>query len=100
MFPVAPGTLTALTGQQDQRAYYIFSGDLGQMGTMEDFLRRCGLPVVKSGVYPGFVHEADYIEGLRRIWDARIEGWWNSQTALVKYKICTQEEFTDALQKA
>lgn len=94
-FQFAPGTLTALSGRHDDRAYYMFSGDLSQMGTIEEFLRVRGFPVVKSDVYPGFQKEdlAEYVRALRLIYETKIDGWWNQERALIEHHICTREEF-------
>jgi hypothetical protein len=94
-FSIAPGTMTALSGRNDNRAYFLLSGDLNQMGRMESILREMKFPVVKWDVYPGFLQndEEKYIEALKLIYSWGIEGWWNQESALIKYKICTQEEF-------
>lgn len=96
---VAPGTLAALSNRDDDRAYYTFDGDLGQMGTMETFLRERGFSVVKSGVYPGFPEsqEDQYIRALRAIFECRVDGWWGQKQDLIKHGICTQAEYREAL---
>jgi hypothetical protein len=92
-------TGTALSGMDDDRAYYTFSGDLNQMGTIEKALREAGFPVVKNNVYPGFPKnkKAVYIRALKYLWEHRTHGWWNQEEAFVKNGICTQEEFDHAM---
>lgn len=99
MFGVAPGAVTALSNTKDTRAYYTFGGDLGQMGSIELFLKRRGFNVVKTGVYPGFSedNEEEYIRALRAIFEGQVDGWWNQDHALIKHGICTQEMFDMAL---
>ena len=98
-FRLAPGTLTALSGRTDNRAYYIFDGDLNQMGLIEDALRGAGFPVVKSDVYPGFPEndKETYVRALRFVYERRIEGWWNQREKLIEHGICTEDEFKIAL---
>jgi hypothetical protein len=100
-FSVAPGTIAALSDLSDNRAYYLLTGDLSQMGTMLGVLQRAGFPVVRSNVYPGFAkgQEDEYKRALQYLFDHRTPGWWNQRTALIKYGICTAETYMDALQK-
>lgn len=99
MFQIAPGTLTALSRRLDNRAYYTFSGDLSQMGAIEEFLRARGFPVVKSDVYPGFQEKdlAEYVRALRLIYKMKLDGWWNQEQALIEHHICTPQEFLACL---
>lgn len=98
-FTVAEGVGTALSGMNDDRAYWLLSGDLNQMGTMERFLRQRGYPVVKCNVYPGFAEndKANFLKALKDLFEARVPGWWNQQ--LVEHKVCSQEEFSAALHR-
>lgn len=100
-FKIAQGTLAALSGMEDNRAYYIFDGDLNQMGIIYTTLLRAGFPVVKNNVYPGFPknQEDKYKEALKYLFENRIEGWWSQRSKLLEYKICTEEEFKEALDK-
>lgn len=94
-FSVAPGAIAALCGRDDNRAYYHFYGDLGQLGTIEMFLRSNGFKVVKNDVSPGFErHDKEtYIRALRLVFECRVEGWWMQKTDLIENGICTEEEF-------
>lgn len=96
---IAPGVGTALAGMSDNRAYYIFSGDLNQMGIIERFLRERAYPVVKANVYPGFAkdQEEKFKDALKLIFEFRVEGWWRQELNMVKYGICSQEKFNSAL---
>ncbi len=100
-FTVAPGAVTALTNTHDDRAYFTFTGDLGQMGCIEAALRQAGYPVVKSGVYPGFAKEQEdlFRQALAYVFEYKIDGWWNQEVGMVRYGICTQEEFRAALSR-
>lgn len=98
-FTVAAGVGAALAHTGDTRAYYIFSGDLGQMGLIYEALLQAGFEVVKRNVYPGFPE--DQVDEFRRaldfVFERRIEGWWNQREALLKYEICTENEYEAAL---
>lgn len=100
MFTVPRGTADyfANTGRGGV-AFYLLSGDLCQMGTMESALRSAGHPVCRSesGTYPGFVTEDQYKAGLTFLYNRRVEGWWNQRTDLVKYGVCTEAEYIVAL---
>lgn len=98
-FSVAPGVGAALANRGDDRAYFVFEGDLNQMGIIYARLLWAGFRVVKSDVYPGFPRdqEEEYIKALRFLFDNRVEGWWNQERDLVRYEICTQGEFDKAL---
>lgn len=93
------GVLAILNGMKDNRAYYTFGGDLCQMGIIKRELQEAGFLVVQNDVYPGFPkdQEDEYKKALAYIFKKRIEGWWSQKEALVKYGICTQEEFRKAL---
>ena len=83
----------------DTTAYYVFDGDLQQMGTIYTVLLEAGFKVVKSNVYPGFPRDQleEYIRALRYVYENRIKGWWNQEKDLIKHEICTQEEYDKAL---
>lgn len=98
---IAPGTIPALTGRDDDRAYWIFEGDLNQMGIIQEVLKAVGFDIVKNDVYPGFPkdQEEEYKRALRFIWDYKIPGWWNQRRKLIQYEICTEEQYQEALPK-
>lgn len=98
-FSFAPGALTALAGRADNRAYYIFSGDLSQMGRIETFLRSHGFPVVKRDVYPGFAkeHKDEFVRALKLVFEHRLDGWWNQEAALIEHGVCTRDKYRAAL---
>ena len=78
---------------------FLLNGDLNQMGTQELELRRRGFKMGQWDVYPGFESETEYIRALSTIWIASIIGWWNYKEDLIKYKICTEEEYLKKLRK-
>lgn len=98
-FTVAPGTYSAFQDRNDNRAYFTFQGDLNQLGIIYIALLGAGFPVVKSNVYPGFIEsqEDEYKLALEHVFTFRIPGWWNQKDALLKYEICTLEEYKAAL---
>jgi hypothetical protein len=98
-FSVAPGTLTALSNLDDDRAHFLFHGDLSQMGLIYEALHSAGFAVVRRGVHPGFAadQEAEYQRALEFIFHARITGWWSQREALLKYGVCTSEAYEAAL---
>ncbi|QQG41855.1 MAG: hypothetical protein HYV90_00885 [Candidatus Woesebacteria bacterium] len=83
----------------DDRAYFLFDGDLDQMGTIYTALREAGFPVVKNNVYPGFARDQkeEYKEALAFVFEHRTNGWWSQEDDLIKYGVCTQPEFDQAL---
>lgn len=98
---IAPGTITALNGVGtdtrdkgvEQLSLY---GDLSQMGTMSQVLKDQGFDVRNWDVHP-VIQGEEIPKALRYLYDYKIHGWWNQQEALIKYNICTQEDFSKAL---
>ena len=76
---------------------YCLNGDLNQMGVMAARLNADGFDVRMLNVYPGFASLEEYKKALRYLWVKRIEGWWGQERDLIKYGICTQTEYDDAL---
>jgi hypothetical protein len=101
-FGIAPGAFVSLSNREDHRAYYVFDGDLSQMGTIETHLRAAGFNVVKTDVYPGFPkdQEEEFVRALKYVFDNRIHGWWSQRHNLLEYRICTEAEFSAALDRA
>lgn len=99
MFSSAGGLFDALSGMHDNRAYFTFDGDLNQLGTIYRRLHDAGFAVVKSNVYPGFPEDAEdeYRRALDYVYGCRVNGWWNQREALIRYGICTEDEYTAAL---
>jgi len=94
---VAPGTMSALAGvgtdSSDQGAEKVMlHGDLSQMGRMGDALRRAGFDVRNMDVYP-VIQGEEIKAALTYLWERRIPGWDNQRRALVRYGVCTEEEF-------
>lgn len=85
--------------KHDTRAYYTLDWDLHQIGVMRKFLNSQGLRVVSNNVYPGFEkeREEDFKNALQLLYQNRIEWWWNQRSNLIKYKICTNDEFIEKL---
>ena len=72
---------------------FTLDGDLSQMATQGEFLRKAGFRVGRVDVYPGLYTEEDYKAALKAIWENRVDGWWNYEEKYVEYGICTSEEF-------
>lgn len=100
-FTDTPGLRVALVDMHDDRAYFTFDGDLNQLGIIYQRLSEAGFDVVKNDVYPGFPkdQEETYRQGLRFLFDNQVTGWWNQRSALLKYQICTEQEFKLALDR-
>jgi len=69
------------------------------MGLIYRSLLDHGFSVVKSDVYPGFPREAEeeFVRALKHVFEHRIEGWWGQRENLLKYQVCTEEEYWNAL---
>ena len=80
--------------------FYFNQGDLNQMATQELFLRRRGYNVKQVDVYPALQTEGEYVSALRRLYDNRVIGWWCYRDQLVKYEICTLDEYRAELKKS
>jgi hypothetical protein len=97
MFTIPQGTANYFANNVSGDAYYIFSGDLNQMGIIEDKLRNAGFNVCRtaSGTYPGFPRNEleEYKRALKYVYDNHIEGWWNQLHYFLEHGICTQEEY-------
>ena len=73
------------------------TGDLSQMGTMGRVLRTAGFDVRNADVYPVIQGREEIVRALRYLWDHMIDGWWNQSDAMVKYGICTFDEYRERL---
>ena len=83
---------------QDDPGYrYTFNGDLCQMATQEDFLRRAGFDIGHLDVYPAVRTEEEFNEAITLIWRHKASGWWHYKDKLVALKVCTAEEFQGRL---
>lgn len=71
-------------------------GDLNQMYTQMEFLRQRGISVSAEGGIPK-VKSENYEDSVKMIYDYEIIGWWNYKEDLIKFGVCTEEEFTDRL---
>lgn len=71
-------------------------GDLNQMYTQMDFLRRKGITVTVNGGIPR-VNDSDYERSIRLIYENDVIGWWNYRNDLISLDVCTKEEFMKRL---
>jgi hypothetical protein len=98
-FSVAPGAMSSLVGagtdttDKSAEDTYLFSGDLSQMGTMGERLRQAGFDVRNSDVYPAIQGTEEIKRALKFIFDNKVPGWWNQRHGMLKYGLCTEEEF-------
>jgi len=94
----AVGLITAAVNHRDDQAYhYYLDGDLCQMSAQREFLVRRGMDVGQRDVYPVLRSEEDFKKALELLWRNRIAGWWHYHDKLIKYGICTEDEFKRAL---
>jgi hypothetical protein len=73
---------------------FFLSGDLCQMATQRDFLNSRNIQTRQNNVYP-CLRECDVEKALTLIWKSKTEGWWHYKDQYLKYKICTEEEFSN-----
>lgn len=85
---------SAIEDRRDEGFQFLLSlGDLRQMSAQKRFLRSQGFEVGQVNVYPALRTEREYIDALRKIWEFRVDGWWNYQRDLLKHQICTKAEY-------
>jgi hypothetical protein len=93
---IANGTLSSLTNagtnNTDDVEKILLNGDLSQMGIMSRVLREAGFDVRHSDIYP-VIQGYEIPRALKHLWDQRVDGWWNNRGNLIKYGICTADEF-------
>jgi hypothetical protein len=85
----------------DERKYSL-DGDLNQMISQKKYLlNEClGFKLSQEpGSYPQINSEKEYVRALGCFFLDKVDGWWNYKNGLIKYEICTLEEFTVALRK-
>lgn len=75
---------------------FYLSGDLNQMSTQKDFLVQSGFEVSQSDVYP-VLKEVDKKRALELIFKHRVPGWWHYSKEYYALGICTEKEYTKAL---
>lgn len=71
-------------------------GDLNQMYTQMEVLKRRGISVTVNGGIP-IVNDVDYERSIRVIYENYVIGWWNYRDDLISLGICTKEEFMKRL---
>lgn len=98
-FTVSPEIANLIDGADRSKdaVRFTLDGDLSQMSRQEQFLKSRGFTVGRNNVYPGLYTEEDFERALRVIWQFKIAGWWHYQTQYLKYQICTENDFTTAL---
>jgi hypothetical protein len=67
-------------------------GDLSQMYTQMDYLKRRGFKVVVEGGVP-CVEQSSYLDAIKAIYRGYVDGWWNYKDDYIENDICTEEEF-------
>ncbi|MBU2704102.1 L-rhamnose mutarotase [Sporomusaceae bacterium BoRhaA] len=80
--------------------YLLNQGDLHQLGVQSLFLRRNGFDIEQVDVFSAVETEDEYNEAIALFYQNRVEGWWNYKDELIKYRICTEDEFKKALQES
>lgn len=71
---------------------YLLKGDLNQMAIQKRFLIDHGFRLSQFDVYLAIEPE-EVKKVLTLFWKYCVEGWWCYDTDLIKYKICTTEEY-------
>lgn len=78
--------------------YLLNQGDLHQLGVQSLFLRQNGFDIEQVDVFSAVETEDEYNMAIAMFYQSRVEGWWNYKEELIKYGICTEDEFKTALQ--
>jgi hypothetical protein len=81
---------------------YSLNGDLNQMVVQKRYLQtECvGFVIIQeSSFFPLIESESEYERALNCFWNDRVDGWWNYKDHLIKYLVCTEEEFKDVLRE-
>ena len=76
---------------------FTFDGDLNQMSEQREFLQRQGFEVGMTNVYPAVKTQAEYDKAITAIYKNRCAGYWHYREKLIKLGVCTEAEFTAAL---
>lgn len=79
---------------------YHLDGDLRQMGIQESYLRQFNIKLDSWDIHRYFVSEYDYKLSLRIFWNNSVDGWWNYKDELIKYDVCTLDQYNDKLRKS
>lgn len=87
----------AIDNKRDAGHKYLLDGDLEQMSMQKRFLQDNGFEVGQVNCYPALKTEEEFKKALLLFWEKRIKGWWNYEKSLIKYGVCTQEEFNQVL---
>jgi hypothetical protein len=83
-------------GERDKEHTFTLRGDLCSMSAQKELLRRRGFDVGQSNVYP-CLKEKDVDAALKVIWEMRCKGWWHYRKEMVKFNICSEEAWVEAL---
>jgi hypothetical protein len=77
---------------------FTLQGDLNQMAIQKRFLKKQLFEVGQVDVYPTIRYE-DIKQALILLYFNRVEGWWNYKSELLKFEICTEDEFKSSLKR-
>jgi len=62
-------------------------------------LEKEGIYVRRDGALFCVTTQHDYIAALRHLYDTGVSGWGNYQNELIRFEICTEDEFHQALEE-
>lgn len=82
-----------------RRPVFTIEGDLNQMALQQELLDGHGIATGNAGVYPVLYEEGQVTQALTLIWNSKVDGWWHYKAKYVEHKVCTAEEFHQALER-
>lgn len=93
---VAPGTVTSLchSGAHYEGYDHVFlDGDCSQLGQIAEFLEENGFDLGWQDVHPALKTKDEFKRSLGLIYEYKVAGWYRYKTDLIKYEICTEEQY-------
>lgn len=79
---------------------YTLQGDLAQITKQENFLKKARIPFISEPGFPGQLNDEEQFKiALRQFYRRKVEGWWNYKEELIKYGICTEEQYMNKLKE-
>lgn len=78
-------------------------GDLNQISIQARYLEtQCAGFMLKreTGFVPGLVGDDEYKRALNCFWIDKVEGWWNYRDDLIRFNICSKDEFNLKLRES
>jgi hypothetical protein len=95
--PGVYGLLVHAINKERATGFASLNGDLNQMSIQADVLRANGFTITFSDVYPIVQTEDEFKRALKLFWDRQVPGWWNYREKMLKYEICTEDQWKEKL---